>query len=75
MPAGAHGRAAFGVLHCGCGNYPVVDGIPIIVREPVGMFEHMSNAAQVAGVSPSGWWHCSRRGHAMTRCLSVWDIQ
>src|SRR6185369_6714676 len=52
LPTGAHGRAAFGALRCGCSSYPVVDGIPIIMREPVGMFEHTSNEAQVAGVSP-----------------------
>jgi uncharacterized protein YbaR (Trm112 family) len=52
LPTGAHGRAAFGALRCGCSSYPVVDGIPIIMREPVGIFEHTSNEAQVAGVSP-----------------------
>jgi uncharacterized protein YbaR (Trm112 family) len=51
MPSGAYGRGPFGTLRCGCGSYPVVDGIPIMMREPVGMFEHTSNAAQVAGVS------------------------
>jgi SAM-dependent methyltransferase len=45
--------AEFGVLVCRCSKYPVVDGIPILQRGAVGMFDHTTGTAQVAGVTPA----------------------
>jgi SAM-dependent methyltransferase/uncharacterized protein YbaR (Trm112 family) len=51
-PANPLACAEFGVLRCQCSTFPVVDGIPIIQKNPVGMFEHTTGATQVAGTSP-----------------------
>jgi SAM-dependent methyltransferase/uncharacterized protein YbaR (Trm112 family) len=47
------GDGEFGILRCHCDRYPLVDGIPIILKAPVGMFEHTTGTAQVMGVSPA----------------------
>lgn len=50
-PSPALGAAEFGVLRCSCAVFPVVDGIPILQKAPVGMFEHTTGATEVAGVA------------------------
>jgi SAM-dependent methyltransferase len=49
-PRPAVGAAEFGVLACGCSRFPVVDGVPIIQRSPVGMFEHTTGRTEVPGI-------------------------
>jgi len=46
----ALGRGEFGLLRCTCSTFPVVDGIPIIQRTNVGMFEHTQGTSEVDGV-------------------------
>lgn len=50
-PRPAEGCAEFGVLRCANHAFPVLDGIPIIQRAPVGMFSHTLGSAQVHGVA------------------------
>jgi SAM-dependent methyltransferase/uncharacterized protein YbaR (Trm112 family) len=45
------GRAEFGLLRCRCSTFPVLDGIPIIQKTSVGMFEHTQGTSEVEGVS------------------------
>lgn len=73
-PAGTLGRAPSGVLRCGCSSYPVVDGIPIVMRAPVGMFEHTTGAAQVTGVTGQRLVALIEQGaadEALLECLAV----
>jgi SAM-dependent methyltransferase len=70
----ATARAEFGVLRCSCSAYPVVDGIPIIQHGAVGMFEHTTGTAQVAGVTPAQLVGLIERGatiEALRECLCV----
>lgn len=63
----------FGVLQCGCAKYPVVDGIPILLRAAVGMFEHTTGTAQVAGTTPEKLIELIEQGRgatALLECLS-----
>lgn len=55
--------AEFGVLVCSCSKYPVVDGIPILQRGAVGMFDHTTGTAQVAGVTPARLIELIERGN------------
>ena len=64
--------AEFGVLRCSCSAYPVVDGIPIIQHGAVGMFEHTTGTAQVAGIKPAQLVELIERGQsieALRECL------
>lgn len=73
VPQPALAAAECGVLACQCGSFPVLDGIPIIQTRPVGMFEHTTGAAQVAGVAPARLVDLIRRGQAadaLLECLS-----
>ena len=36
----------YGVLECRCDRWPVIDGIPIVQRAPVGYFDHTTGAAR-----------------------------
>lgn len=67
-----HGRGEFGTLTCRCAEYPVVDGIPIIQRSPVGMFEHTTGTAQVKSASPAelvALINSGRPDEALTLCV------
>jgi SAM-dependent methyltransferase len=71
-PVQSLGRAAFGVLRCSCAAYPVVDGVPILQRTLVGVFEHTSGASASEGVSPDDLIAWIVEGHtdrALVRCL------
>lgn len=67
------GDGEFGILRCGCNRYPLVDGIPIILNAPVGMFEHTTGTAQVTGVSPARLVDLMAEGNhieALLECLA-----
>ena len=42
----------YGVLSCGCTQYPVIDGVPVLKRGKVGVFEHTKGQTQYEGPSP-----------------------
>jgi SAM-dependent methyltransferase/uncharacterized protein YbaR (Trm112 family) len=65
----AHGAAEFGILRCGKHTFPVVDGIPIIQREPVGMYEHTRGAAEVEGVAVGKLVRLIERGETFEALL------
>lgn len=39
-------HAGYGILECRCDRWPVVDGIPIIQRSPIGHIEHTKGTAR-----------------------------
>jgi SAM-dependent methyltransferase/uncharacterized protein YbaR (Trm112 family) len=43
---------SYGILSCGCYKYPVIDGVPVIRKEPIDVQAHVSGAIQVAGPTP-----------------------
>ena len=66
--------AEFGVLHCKCSRFPVIDGIPIVQRAEVGMFEHTTGATEVAGISTAALValiESSKLETALLECLAV----
>lgn len=42
----------FGILSCTCNKYPVIDGIPIFLKRPIGVQAHVSGATQMTGPTP-----------------------
>ncbi len=67
------GADDFGILDCGCRLHPVVDGIPILLRSPVGEFEHQSGTLASDGAMPEQLVQLIRTGHegaALSRCLA-----
>jgi len=73
-PRPEQGAAEFGILHCGTHEFPVVDGIPIIQRSPVGMFEHTRGTAQVKGIAVHEVVRLIESGEtlmALLECLAV----
>ena len=67
-PHSALARAEFGVLRCQCSAFPVVDGIPIIQSNAVGMFSH-DGTTQVAGIAPGQLVHLIESGQAIEALL------
>jgi SAM-dependent methyltransferase len=68
------GRAEFGLLRCGCSEFPVVDGIPIIQRGPVGMLEHTRARHETDSVPIARIVEClrdDRAEDALLKCLAV----
>src|SRR5882762_7389502 len=68
------GRAEFGLLRCRCSTFPVLDGIPIIQKAPVGMFEHTQGTSEIDGVSVQRLVELIGAGAsemALLECLSV----
>jgi SAM-dependent methyltransferase len=68
------GAAEFGVLQCSCSEFPVVDGIPIVQKAHVGMFEHTTGETQVAGIRPDSLVDLIKSGHAedaLLECLTL----
>ena len=43
----------FGILSCSCYKYPVIDGIPIILKRAVDVQAHVEGSVQVPGPSPA----------------------
>jgi SAM-dependent methyltransferase/uncharacterized protein YbaR (Trm112 family) len=70
----ALGAAEFGILQCSCSEFPVVDGIPIVQKGHVGMFEHTTGATQVSGVAPATLAELIKAGKAedaLLECLAI----
>ena len=73
-PYGPPVVAACGVLRCSCSAFPVVDGIPILQKAPVGMFEHTMGTVQVEGVPVAELVRLLEAGRALDallECLAV----
>jgi SAM-dependent methyltransferase len=73
-PRPSLGAAEFGILQCSCSEFPVVDGIPIVQKAPVGMFEHTTGATQVSGVTPATLVELIKAGRsedALLECLAI----
>jgi SAM-dependent methyltransferase/uncharacterized protein YbaR (Trm112 family) len=68
-PRPALGRAEFGLLQCRCSTFPVIDGIPIIQKADVAMFEHTQGTSEVAGVSIRRLVELIRAGRCTTALL------
>jgi SAM-dependent methyltransferase len=68
-----YAAAEFGILECGCSRFPVLDGIPVVQRSPVGMFEHTTGGSQVGGAAPDELVRLIETGRgmeALERCLT-----
>lgn len=68
------GRAEFGILQCSCSEFAVVDGIPIIQRDPVCILEHTSGRAQTDGISVDELVRLIKSGdplQALLECLAI----
>lgn len=73
-PAPSIGRAEFGLLRCSCSIFPVVDGIPIVQRAPVGMFEHTRGTPEIDGIEIEALCRLIELGktaEALLECLCV----
>jgi len=42
----------YGILSCECARYPVIDGVPVLKRSKVGVFEHTLGGIEYEGPSP-----------------------
>lgn len=72
-PRPAAGRAEFGLLRCSCSVFPVVDGIPVVQREPVSMLEHTRGIPETEGISVDDLVALIRRGQttrALLECIA-----
>jgi ubiquinone/menaquinone biosynthesis C-methylase UbiE len=68
------GRAEFGLLRCKCSEFPVLDGIPVIQRGPVGMLEHTRGRHESEPVPIAALVDGVRRGDAekaLLACLAL----
>jgi SAM-dependent methyltransferase/uncharacterized protein YbaR (Trm112 family) len=76
-PRAPDGEAEFGVLRCSCGAFPVVDGIPIIQRAAVGMYEHTRGLVEVEGSQVAALVQLIEAGRteeALLACLAVPEL-
>jgi SAM-dependent methyltransferase/uncharacterized protein YbaR (Trm112 family) len=74
FPRPEHGAGEFGILTCACNRFPVVDGIPIIQRGSVGVFEHTRGATEVEGIAMSelvNLIETGRPARALLNCLTL----
>lgn len=63
----------YGILSCGCNQYPVLDGIPILMTGRVGSFEHTKGFVEYLGPSPADLNRriLARQGlDALLRCIA-----
>jgi SAM-dependent methyltransferase len=68
------GAAEFGILRCSCSEFPVIDGVPIVQKGHVGMFEHTTGETQVPGPLPAALVDLLKAGQplrALLECLVV----
>lgn len=66
------GRGAFGVLECTCSAFPMIDGVPVIQRAPVAVFEHTRGERETEGVAVETLVAMLRAGkaaEALNECL------
>jgi SAM-dependent methyltransferase/uncharacterized protein YbaR (Trm112 family) len=74
MQRPAECNAEFGILRCNCGAFPVVDGIPIVLRPRVSMFAHTTGATRVHGVAVAHVVRLIEGGRpleALVECLAI----
>jgi SAM-dependent methyltransferase len=57
------------VLQCGCGQHPVLDGIPILMRGRIGFFEHTQGDVQYPGPDVEEVLHLVSAGRALDALL------
>ena len=70
-------RAEFGLLRCGCSEFPVVDGIPIIMRDDLRIYEHTTGAPETEGIAVEELADLIRRDathDALLRSLAVFGV-
>jgi SAM-dependent methyltransferase len=63
----------YGILSCGCSRYPVLDGIPILTKKRIGVFENTQGQVQYEGPTPDEitCLIVARRGlDALLRCIA-----
>lgn len=63
----------YGVLICECSQYPVIDGICILMKGTVGSFEHTEGHVEYQGPSIDDLTRLVRDGHgldALLRCIA-----
>jgi SAM-dependent methyltransferase len=63
------GRAEFGTLRCACDRFPVLDGVPVIQRGRLGVFNHVTGEAEVAGLPIADVVRLIEDGHTETALL------
>jgi SAM-dependent methyltransferase/uncharacterized protein YbaR (Trm112 family) len=64
----------FGLLHCRCRSWPLIDSIPILADRRVGAYEHLIGGEQFAGPTPDELTALVRDGRgrdALLACLAV----
>ena len=67
------GSAGFGTLTCRCDRWPVVDGIPVLQRTPLGVHEHTTGDAETARTDYRQLVElidAGRHEEALIRCLA-----
>src|ERR1700687_692523 len=63
----------FGILTCSCDHWPVVDGIPVLQRTPLGVHQHTTGDAQTAQTDYKqlvGLIADGQETEALVRCLT-----
>lgn len=69
-----YGVDDFGVISCACSKFPVIDGIPIIQKAPVCMYENTSGRAHASGIAIQELVRLIENGRgneALLECLVV----
>lgn len=67
------GRDVFGILACGCDQYPVVDGVPVFLKDKVRMFDLTTGVPDVdhlTGPELVRLVAAGRTEEALVRCLA-----
>ena len=70
-------RAEFGLLRCSCSVFPVIDGIPIVMRDALRIYEHTTGAPETDAVEVDELAELIRRGatqEALLQSLTAFGI-
>jgi SAM-dependent methyltransferase/uncharacterized protein YbaR (Trm112 family) len=70
-------RAEFGLLRCHCSTFPVIDGIPIIMRDEMRIYEHTTGTPETEGVAVDELVRMLGRGEAIDAlhyCLTIRSV-